>query len=203
MGFTSMKASSGGGGDFELAPAGNHPAVLVGIIDLGTQEQRYGNEIERAHKVMLVWELTTEKKSDGGNFIVARDYTLSFNSKANLRLMVEKWRGAQFKDDEGFDISKLLGKPCLLSVVHGKSNSGKDFAKVDGATAVPKGMSVPSATKPTICWEMGNPLDEVPPWVPFYYGKEVKKVIAASEEFKNGPPQNGAPAEQKEDALAF
>ena len=42
--------SDGKGGGFEKAPPGTHPAVLVGIIDLGHQWQDpYGGEGEGRH----------------------------------------------------------------------------------------------------------------------------------------------------------
>jgi hypothetical protein len=39
------KASKGGDGNFEKAPAGSHPAVCVGMFDLGTQENDFQGNV--------------------------------------------------------------------------------------------------------------------------------------------------------------
>ena len=159
MGF-SMKASSGG--DFETPAAGSQPAVLVGLIELGTQQEEYQGQTKEARKVFLVWELTGEKKSDGSNFVIGRDYTQSLNQMAALRKVVEKWRGREMQVDEEFDLTKLIGKPCLLSLVHKTSQGGKTYAKIDGVQAVPKGMAVPPATRKPIVWAIdgGQPIPD-------------------------------------------
>ena len=51
-----MKSSSGEGGQFEIPPAGNHPAVLVGIIDLGTRPSTFQGKTTDRREVYLVWE---------------------------------------------------------------------------------------------------------------------------------------------------
>jgi len=183
MGIWNQKASSNGG-DFEVAPGGNHPAVLVGIIDLGTQENKFGNEVNMAHQVLLAWELTQEKKKDGSPFIVIRHYTASLNQKAALRNLIKTWRGKDLADGEEFDPRKMLGKPCLLSVINKESGGGNTYAKVEGVTAVPKGMVVGQAVTEPISWAIGEGDYPNPAWMPYLIGKRVADVIQNSPEWK-------------------
>src|SRR4051812_30305841 len=113
MGFKVKTSNTGG--DYEVPPEGSQPAVLVALIELGEHENDYQGQSKGFQpRVFLVWELA-EKKSDGTPFIVGRDYTKSLGKKANLRAIVEKWRGKALDDDEEYDLTKLIGKPCLLS----------------------------------------------------------------------------------------
>lgn len=176
-----VKASSSGSEGYEIAPDGNHPAVLVALVDLGTQRTEYNKEVKWQRQVYLVWELTTEKMAGmkDRNHLIARAFTFSFNEKAMLRGFLEKWSGSSFRDGEEFDLAKMLGTPCLLTVIHKQSGSGKTYAKVDGVGKVIKGLKVPEAQNEPVAVEFG---EEVPGWIPFLYGESVKDVIGRSKE---------------------
>lgn len=178
-----IKASSGGG-DFSVPPPGNHPAVLVGLVDVGTQEEEYQGVRKSARKVFLAWELTGEADpATGKNFIVGRDYTASMHERSALRAIIEKWRGKALGDDEEFELTKILGKPCLLSLVHKQSQTGKTYAKIDSIGALPKGMTAPPATITPFSWEIeGGDVSKIPDWMPRVYGELIKDVIARAEE---------------------
>ena len=51
---------------------------------------------------------------------ISREYTLSLHKKANLRADLESWRGKGFTDREleGFDLENILGKNCMLNIIH-------------------------------------------------------------------------------------
>lgn len=58
-----LKANKGGGGNGgEQVPPGNHPAVLVALIDMGTQHDEYQGKASWRCNVLLVWELPTKKR---------------------------------------------------------------------------------------------------------------------------------------------
>lgn len=124
------------GGSFELAPQGTHSAVCVRVIDLGMQINKTTSKPER--KVVIVWEIDAEMV-DNRPFIVQKRYTLSLHKKANLRADLQSWRGRPFTDEElaGFDLKNVLGKPCLLNVIH--SDSG-EYANIASISQLPKGM---------------------------------------------------------------
>ena len=132
--------------NFTPAPAGPHPAICYGVIDLGTQESNWQGKVSRKHKVRIVWELFCDERMDDGRpFSVSKSYTWSTGKKATLRKDLESWRGLAFKDGDfgpgGFDIKNLLGAACLLSVVH-KDTNGDVYANVDSVMKLPKTMTV-------------------------------------------------------------
>src|SRR5260221_10547348 len=137
--------------DFESPPAGTHLAVCYRVIDLGTQDSSYNGQQKRQHKVLVSWELPDEKMADGRPFTISQRYTWSMSEKAALRRDLESWRGKPFSDadfgDQGFDIRKLLGVGCLLTIVHTAKN-GKTYANITSIARLMKGMSTPNSINP-------------------------------------------------------
>lgn len=142
--------ASNNGGNFEQPPAGIFPAVCVQVIDLGTQTNEYQGETTKSRQVRIAWELqgadmlgggATGFMSNGEPFMVTEIYTLSLNERANLRSILEGWRGRPFTEEEleGFDIANLLGKPCLVDIEHKAKQSGGTKAKVKSAKKWPAG----------------------------------------------------------------
>jgi len=135
------------GGDFTPPPAGTHLAVCYRLIDLGTQLQEYQGQTKTQRKIMLSWELSEERMDDGKPFMVSQRYTYSSHEKSTLRQHLEAWRGARFKDSDfgvgGFDIRNILGKGCLLSIIHTEKD-GKTYANISSLSKLPKGMTAPS-----------------------------------------------------------
>lgn len=135
---------------FETCPAGNHLALCYAVIDLGMQERDWQGEVSVKRRVRISWELAEELMTDGRPFSASKEYTLSLNEKATLRHDLEGWRGRAFTEDElaGFDLANVLGKPCLVNVVHQQKRDGTGFyAKVIGITRIPKGMSITGIPK--------------------------------------------------------
>jgi hypothetical protein len=137
-------------GTYELCPPGNHVARCIQIVDLGTQETEFMGKRKMLKQIRINWELPAElkvfKEENGEQpFIVGKTYTLSLFEKANLRQALESWRGKPFTEEElkGFDILVLLGKPCMLNIVHGVTKAGRDYAKITSVTPMPKGMFCP------------------------------------------------------------
>lgn len=197
--FTMQVTKPSGGGQSEVPSAGNHAAVLVGIIDLGTRlkPNSFNAEQQKRHEVFLVWELTDEQKSASNiNHTIAKALTLSFHEKANLRKLIEGWRGNPFKEGEAFDLTVLLGKKCLLNVIH-KQSGDRTFAEVGGVSPVPKGMTVPANKVKPLAWDIGegSPIPDAD-WIPWFYGHPITDEIEASDEYKarHGSGSNGATA---------
>jgi hypothetical protein len=135
----------------DLVPAGNYIARCYKMIEIGTVAETINGQTKTMHKVRIGWELPTETKvfdpAKGEQpLVVDQEYTLSMNEKANLRKMLESWRGKGFteKEAEAFDITALLGKPCMLNIIHTVSKSNSTYEKIAGVTAVPKGITVPN-----------------------------------------------------------
>lgn len=137
------------GGNFTLIPAGNHIARCYEMIQIGTVIEQTGIYAgKESHKVRLTWETPDEQHDFGKGlqpFSVSKELTLSMAEKANLRKMLEGWRGKAFTEDEAkrFDVTKLLGKSCMLSVIHKTSKGGKTYADISGIATLPKNFECP------------------------------------------------------------
>ncbi len=172
---------------FEKCPAGNHPAILVAIVDLGTRPEEFTNEktgktkIKDVRKVFLGWELTAcGMTGSKWNFVLGREYTLSFSESAALRKMLEDWAGKKMTNGAKVNLNDFLGKKFLVSVVH-KEHGEKVYANFSKASAVPSGLSVPAPKHTPFVREVTS-TDPLPVWLPRIYGKEIKDVIANSNE---------------------
>lgn len=186
-----MRATSGDM-DFELPPPGIHPAVLVGLIDLGTHESNFGGQIKDRHKILLVWELVNECDSQGQNFIASQDYTWSLNVKAGLRRVVEGFLGKSITDGSEFDLMTLLGAPCMVSLTEGQSGNGRRFIEVTSLSPPMRGLAIGPPTRELFAFHLGalsSSRDElkIPDWVPRLYGRVVAEDIKASKEFRSLP----------------
>lgn len=155
---------------FELTPAGTHTGRCYMVVDLGTQKTVWQGQEKKQHKVLLGFELPDEKMSDGRPFAISNQYTLSLSDKARLRSMLEAWRGQPFTEEEagGFDITKLLGVPCMLTVVHNKSGD-KTYANIAGIVKMPKSMTCPDQVNKSITFSLDEyneqGLAELPEWI--------------------------------------
>jgi hypothetical protein len=113
--------------DFIPAPEGLWPGICCDVVDKGLQPTQWGEK----HKVQIRWLVTAlPKRDDGKPHMISKTFTLSLHEKANLRLMLEVWRGKKFTEDElgGFDLEKLVGLPCSIQVAQEKGNDGAMYA---------------------------------------------------------------------------
>ncbi len=193
MSLTRKAPSAKDQGDFELCPAGTFPAVCVAVVTTGTHNESFkGEEPKDAEKVYLAWELIGETMAASKySHVIAREYTFSLNSKANLRKLIDAWRGKPLADGEEFDLTKLAGQPCLLTVAHTTPNAeGKSYANVAGVTKPMKGQVVGKPMRPVIVYdEIAEPDSEDAlalswSWLPRIYGELVFDRIKGSKEWK-------------------
>lgn len=140
----------------ELIPAGTHLARCYQMIEIGTVKENIMGQDKILTKVRVGWELPEERRvfsADKGEqpFVISKEYTLSMNEKANLRKDLESWRGKGFteKDAEGFDITKLLGVPCMLNIIHREAKNGNTYDNIAGIMPVPKSMKCPDQENKT------------------------------------------------------
>lgn len=142
----------------ELTPAGNHIARAYSMLEIGTVTEIIMNKSQTLRKVRIGWELPNEtrifKEEDGEMpFVISKEYTLSMHEKSNLRKDLKSWRGKDFTEDEVkmFDITKLLGVPCMLNIIHTPSKDGSRlYANIAGVTPMPKGVKCPPQVNDTV-----------------------------------------------------
>jgi hypothetical protein len=167
-----FKAS--GGGDFKSLSAGSYIAVCNMVVDLGLQPGSAAFPAPK-HQVYVRFEVPTERveyEKDGkkisGPIVIGQAFTASMHEKATLRKRLEGWRGRKFTDEEAsnFDVSTILGKPCMLSVIENEKG-GKIYSNIDGIGQLPKGVPAPSAENKLLYYadEDRSQFDELPEWI--------------------------------------
>ena len=187
-------------GDFKAVPAGLHLARCYRIIDLGTQRSEYEGVEKHQRKIMLGWEL--HGKDDEGNELVTdrgdplaifKNYTLSWNDKANLRIDLQNWRNKPFTEAEmrRFDIQTILGAWCMLTVIQRPGKTGKLYANVKAVSPVPsviKSAGLPPAVNVNQVFRLADPDLELYET----FGKGLKAMIEASPEWQAFQAKKGA-----------
>ena len=140
----------------ELVPQGNYVARCYQMIEIGTVKEEYKGVPKEHQKVRIGWEFPLELRvfdeAKGEQpLVISNKYTVSMGDKANLRKVLESWRGKAFTEEEAkaFDITKLLGVPCFLNVIHKTSEDGsKTYANIASVTPLPKGIECPPQVNP-------------------------------------------------------
>lgn len=170
--MSTYASDTGGGRDFDPVPEGSHMAVCDMFVDLGLQDSRFGAK----HKIYLRWQipaLRIEFEKDGVNvnapMSIGATYTLSLAEKSNLRPMLQSWRGKAFTADElkKFDVSSVLGAPCMITVTHNPKEGGGVYANVGAVVKIPAGIPAPSLEGEPIIYDADNlgSWDSLRPWM--------------------------------------
>jgi hypothetical protein len=151
----------------ELIPAGNYIARCYSMIHIGTITEEIMGERKTLNKCRITWELpgelrTFDQEKGEQPMVISKEYTLSMHEKANLRRDLESWRGKAFTDDQAakFDITKLLGVPCMLNIIHKVTKSGNDFATISNISSLPKGLVCPAQVNPSFEFNFEDKFDE-------------------------------------------
>lgn len=204
----SITAKNQSNGDYAPVPAGTYVARCYSMIQLGTHEEEYMGQKKELNKVRITWELPTELKvfkegEEEKPYSISKEFTLSMYEKANLRKFLEGWRGKGFTDDEAeaFDITVLLGKVCMVSIIHKTSKNGKVYADISSVTTIPKGLNVPPQINDSFEFSFEDfdevKLEKLPDWL--------KEKITTSQEYNiiKNPSSVEAPASTPADDLPF
>lgn len=122
-------------------PSGTYQAVCVDVVNLGILGTPWGPK----KKVRLYWE-TAETYVDARTgeerrYIISQSYTATLTEGSNLRKDLQSWRGQPFTDEElqGFELDRLVGANCILSISQGKGTRG-EYAFVTSIAKAMKGM---------------------------------------------------------------
>jgi hypothetical protein len=144
----------------ELIEPGLHVARCYKMIEVGTvQEEMVINgrkEVKTLKKVRIGWEFPEmlkvfDEKKGPQPLVIDNEYTLSMGSKANIRKMMESWRGKPYTDQEAVkvDITKMLTQPCMINLTHKQATSGKVYEQISSVVQMPKSMVCPPQVNPT------------------------------------------------------
>lgn len=146
-------------------------ARCFGLIKIGTTTEDIMGKPKELTKLMIQWELpheTTVFDEEKGEqpFVVSEEYTATLSEKANLRHMLEGWRGRAFTDADfegtgkrkGFLLDDIVGVPCMINIIHKTSrSSGKPYAVVSSVSGMSKGSVCPPQINPKTLWDIDEP----------------------------------------------
>lgn len=173
------------GSSIEPVKEGIHHAVCVGVFDSGTHFfEAFGTS---THKVILTWEIPEERitvKKDGESLdrprVISKTYTLTLHEKSTLYKDLCGWRNKTFTEKElqAFHLETLLGKNCMLQVLHHVSG-GKTFAKVEAVLPLYKGMKPVAPEGEVLSYSFDVNGEDIPEGVP----KWIADMIQKSEEY--------------------
>jgi hypothetical protein len=161
-------------------PAGTHHAVCYGVIAVGTQPSE---KFTPRQKIIVCFEIPSERITIKDQDLprgISKRYTLSLNEKSNLRKDLQSWRGKPFTPTEldGFDVSKVIGSNCLISVLH-SDRAGAVYADITSISALPRQMASVRPENQPLYFNLIEAIDlakktgntevnwpsELPPWV--------------------------------------
>lgn len=198
---------------------GSHQAVCYGVVAVGTQPSE---KFTPRKKVVIMWELPHERGDFGEKTnvprVISKRYTLSLSERASLRADLENWRGKPFTDDElsTFEIDRLIGANCLLSVQH-EVKGPKTYANVTAVMPLTKGMQKANLETPKVYFNLDEAIEtalvsgsdvqfpeSMPEWL--------RNLAAQSEEYqayvnggsaKPAAPQPAVPAPSQNEEVPF
>lgn len=199
-----LVASDKGGKGFDPVTQGVHNSVCYSVVDLGHHlNNKFG---KREHKCLITWEIPDERidiEKDGVKMnlprAISREYTLTLGEKSNLRKDLQTWRGRVFTEQEleGFDIKNVLGKSCMIQVIHNKKGE-KTYANIAAIMPLMKGVAPLVPENPLVFYSMTDHQDQIPEKVPEW----VRDIIKTSDEWVNFHPATEAYPPATDDAPA-
>ncbi|MEI8046514.1 MAG: hypothetical protein WCI92_03975 [Bacteroidota bacterium] len=200
-----IASSNTSGKSFLPVDAGNYVARCYSMVHIGTIPEEYKGEKKETNKIRLTFELPTETKvfrEENGEqpYVISKEFTLSLHEKSSLRKFLESWRGKSFTESEAkyFDVSKLLGKPCMLNVIHKLKLDGNIRADISSVSPIPKGLTCPNPVQPQMIFSVNHFSQEIFDTLPEFLRDKIK----SSREYKQlsvpvnevvTPPEHAAP----------
>ena len=143
----------------DIIPSGSYPARCISMIDIGTIPTEYLGEKKSRTVIRLVFELPTLTKvfnPDKGEqpYVIHREFTKSLHEKSALLPFLNNLRGKALTPEDcmHFDLSKLLGAECLLSIVHNPVGD-RTYANIGGISTLPKGLVCPAQFNHSLIWD--------------------------------------------------
>lgn len=174
-------ATAGSGGTAFKPEIGLNNAVCCQLIDFGTQIKEWNGEpVGKAKRFFMGFEFPDfTLDGDNGPYhpIWGFEVTNCLGPKANLRKLLEGWRGRAFTKEEldGFDLSVLLGKGCQLLIQPNTNGNPKAV----GAVKLAKGTVLEGNREPVDFWIEDDFDGVIPEWMPEW----MKEKIVDSDEY--------------------
>jgi len=170
--------------NFKTLEAGNHFAICVGLIDLGTHKKEFKGVVKYSREIRLCFETVTAKaifNEEKGEqpFYLTKDFSLSMYPQSSLRLFLESWRSKKFeeKDLDDYDLKGVLEKTCLLNtVINSNKDGSREYSNIVSATPVPKEMAKEvKPVNPILYFDLENPDWNVFAGLPEFLQNKIKE----------------------------
>lgn len=196
------------GGEFERCKKGTLPAVIFGLIDLGTHTIHYKAQGDRpardvnTRKGALLIQISTKlrKQANGEPFIFVEEFSMGSSPAARMRLLYESVMETKLSDNVPFDPMHLVGKSCTASIIDSKTAKGKEFSKLESITSLAEGMEEVEVAapdlpdlphkaengKPCLLWFIGADMGDFPSqaWIPWSFGRPLFESYRESHEYR-------------------
>ena len=135
-------------GSYFKAPEGGHPAIIVWVMELGSEEKSYKwkppkmvsefrvlFEIEAEQEIYEDWEPTWKFEDKIG--LIWQNYTDVITDNSNLgKLILAVHEVQSMKDIKNFSMDKLLWIKCFIDVKH--SEGEKKYANIMSVSSFSK-----------------------------------------------------------------
>ena len=161
---------------------GTHMARLVSITDMGHQPGfvHEGKEIESTYKFELTYELVNSLMADGRpHFISEQIKNNDFVPKdpgGFIATMMARVAAMTPENPVDPDVSKLIGKPCMVTVIMDKNGYPK-IAGQGAVTGIPVGMEIPPLTNETFTFYMDEPNMDLWDTFPEFKQKRIREAL--------------------------
>jgi len=158
---------------WQKPPVGTYPARVSRIVDIGRQHGSYLDKATIQSKLLITFELTGPRRTDGRPFEIQATVAKSTHDNSHL----VRWIDAALGHHNIDDLAVLLNKPVLLNIIHSMSRtSGNENAYVDSKSVrmLPDGMTAdPLEVEPTIVLH-GSPIqiERIIKWADPSYPRE-------------------------------
>lgn len=201
-------ARAGAGGNFKNPSEGPHIAICFAVVSLGTQKREFAGQSKSPElHVRLGFELCEDDdvNEDGTRMVIwSRKMLLDLGDKANLRKFLDGWRGRSFtpQELEGFDLSKVCGIPCQLTVSIDKAANGKEYANIKGVSMLHKSMKAPDTGREPYVYEIEDGPSDTFKKIPNFIQKEIFESAEAIGGHHAWPGAGGKSSERREQANA-
>jgi hypothetical protein len=204
IGKENMSDNYASGSTYVQPPTGNHPAILVKVIDIGTQDGSFEGKPTKNRQEIWTFELPTKLMDDGQPFTINKFYTRSLGEKANLTKDLTNWLG-KAPNPKTFSAKEVLGKPCQVTII-AKAETGK--CRVASVTSLMEGVEVPKKPHNPIVHFSLEPgkfdqevFDSLTPWTQEQIAKSPEFLAAVSGE--NGTQEPASDKKQNDDNIPF
>lgn len=167
--------------NYKPAPEGSHVAILYSIVDMGTHTSSWQGQEKNQQKVRLTFELPNEIAEFDGEekpMVMGAEYTVSLADLSKLKPIIEGLMGRKLTDAEKANFSQtdfeaLLGKSCMISVVHTEKD-GNVYANIATVSPLLKGVTVPAQVNPNVIYDIAQKEDATFSLLPAFMQKKIR-----------------------------